>query len=255
MSPHVEVAIQAARAAGEVILPYFRNAALHVETKADQSPVTAADRAAEQVIAALLRERFPDYGVFGEEFGTQDGDGTSRWIIDPIDGTANFIRGIPLFGTLIALEQEGEITAGVVYAPAQGDLLYAARGEGAYANGERLTVSTITTLAEATLLHGGLSYLLRDGYWDGVTRLVQATRRQRGFGDYFAYTFICRGQAEVMLETDIKPYDVAPLKILIEEAGGRFSDFHGVPTIYSGNVVVSNGHVHDAVLALLHPQP
>lgn len=251
MSPHLEAAIQAAKAAGEVILPYFRHASLRVETKADQSPVTIADRAAEQAIIATLRQHFPDYGFFGEEFGTQEGRVPVRWIIDPIDGTANFIRGIPFFGTLIALEEAGEITAGVVYAPAQGDLLYAARGEGAYANGERVQVSPITELAEATLLYGGLSYFMRDGYWDSVTSLVQATRRQRGFGDYFAYTFVCRGQAEVMLETDIKPYDIAPLKILLEEAGGRLSDFRGVPTIYSGNVVASNGHVHDAVLQFL----
>lgn len=251
MPSHLEAAIAAAKAAGEVIRPYFRDASLTIETKADQSPVTAADRAAEQAIIATLRQFFPDYGFFGEEFGSQEGSAPARWIIDPIDGTANFIRGIPFFGTLIALEQDGEITTGVVYAPVQGDLLYAARGEGAYANGERLTVSSIADLAQATLLYGGLSYLMRDGYWDSVTRLVQATRRQRGFGDYFAYTFVCRGQAEVMLETDIQPYDIAPLKILIEEAGGRLSDFRGVPTIYSGNVIVSNGHVHDAVLAFL----
>ena len=235
LQQHLDVAIAAAKAAGEVILPYFRTA-LQIETKADQSPVTAADRAGEQVIVEMLRQHFPDYGVLGEEFGAQPGNIDARWIIDPIDGTQNFIRGIPFFGTLIGLEQAGEITAGVVYAPAQGDLLYAAKGLGAFANGERLDL------------------MLRDGYWEGLTRLAQATRRQRGFGDYFAYTFVCRGQAEVMLETNIKPWDVAPLKILVEEAGGRFSDFTGATTIYSGNAIVSNGHLHDAVLTLLGAQ-
>ena len=237
LQQHLDVAIAAAKAAGEVILPYFRTA-LQIETKADQSPVTAADRAGEQVIVEMLRQHFPDYGVLGEEFGAQPGNIDARWIIDPIDGTQNFIRGIPFFGTLIGLEQAGEITAGVVHAPAQGDLLYAAKGE----------------LAQATLLHGSLDLMLRDGYWEGLTRLAQATRRQRGFGDYFAYTFVCRGQAEVMLETNIKPWDVAPLKILVEEAGGRFSDFTGATTIYSGNAIVSNGHLHDAVLTLLGAQ-
>ena len=247
---HLDSAIAAAKAAGEVILPYFRTA-LQVEMKADQSPVTAADRAGEQVIVDTLRQHFPDYGVLGEEFGAQPGREDARWIIDPIDGTQNFIRGIPFFGTLIALEQAGEITVGVVHAPAQGDLLYAAKGLGAFANGERLAVSTIPDLAQATLQHGSLDLMLQDGYWEGLKRLAQATRRQRGFGDYFAYTFVCRGQAEVMLETGIKPWDVAPLKILVEEAGGRFSDFTGAPTIYSGNAMISNGRVHDAVLALL----
>jgi histidinol-phosphatase len=250
LQQYLDVAIAAAKAAGEVILPYFRTA-IAIETKADQSPVTAADRAGEQVIVEMLRRHFPEHGVLGEEFGAQAGRGDARWIIDPIDGTQNFIRGIPFFGTLIALEQAGEITVGVVHAPAQGDLLYAARGLGAFANGEPLAVSTITELAQAMLLHSSLNLMLRDGYWDGLRRLTQATRRQRGFGDYFAYTFVCRGQAEVMLETDIKPWDVAPLKIIVEEAGGRFSDFTGAPTIYSGNAIVSNGRVHDAVLALL----
>lgn len=249
-SPPLEAAIAAARVAGEVIRPYFRTA-LQVETKADQSPVTAADRAAEHAIVETLRRAFPAYGVLGEEFGAQPGQADARWIIDPIDGTQNFIRGIPYFATLIALEEAGEITVGVVYAPAEDDLLYAARGQGAFANGERLAVSNITELAQAMLVHGGLDVLLQSGYWEGFTRLVRATRRQRGFGDYFAHTFVCRGQAEVMLETDVKPWDLAPIKILIEEAGGRFTDFSGVPTIYSGNAVVSNGRVHNAVLALL----
>jgi histidinol-phosphatase len=250
LQPQLDAALAAAQAAKAVILPYFRTS-LQIDTKDDQSPVTAADRAGERVIVDTLRQYFPEYGVLGEEFGAQTGSVDARWIIDPIDGTQNFIRGIPFFGTLIALEQAGEITVGVVLAPAQGDLLYAAKGLGAFANGERLAVSTITDLAQATLLHGSLDLMLRDGYWDGLARLAQATRRQRGFGDYFAYTFVCRGQAEVMLETNIKPWDVAPLKILVEEAGGRFSDFAGAPSIYSGHAMISNGHVHDAVLDLL----
>lgn len=250
MSRHLEAALAAAKAAGEVILPYFRTA-LQIEVKEDQSPVTAADRAAERVIVDTLRQYFPEYGMLGEEFGLQPGQVETRWIIDPIDGTQNFIRGIPYFATLIGLEQDGDITVGVVHAPAHGDLLYAEKGAGAFANGERLQVSTITDLAQATLLHGSLDLMMRDGHWDGLTRLVQATRRQRGFGDYFAYTFVCRGQAEAMLETNVKPWDLAPLKILVEEAGGRFTDFTGEPNIYSGNALVSNGHVHETVVRLL----
>lgn len=255
MSTHrpsqLTAAIDAAEAAGEVILSYFRSD-LQVDTKADQSPVTAADRAAEQIIVDRLRRQFPEYGFLGEEFGAQPGQIDARWIIDPIDGTQNFIRGIPYFATLLALEEAGEITLGVVYAPAEQTLLYATRGEGAFSNArERLAVSSIATLSQAMLVHGGLDILRHGGYWDGLTRLVDATARQRGFGDYFAYTFVCRGQAEVMVEADVKPWDLAPLKIIVEEAGGRFSDFTGAPTIYGGTAVASNGYVHDAVLDLL----
>jgi len=255
MSTHrpeqLTAAIDAVKAAGEVILSYFRSD-LQVDTKADQSPVTAADRAAEQIIVEKLRRQFPEYGFLGEEFGAQAGQTDVRWIIDPIDGTQNFIRGIPYFATLLALEEAGEITLGVVYAPAEQTLLYAARGTGAFSHDQqRLAVSPITSLTQAMLVHGGLDILRRGGYWEGLTRLVDTTARQRGFGDYFAYTFVCCGQAEVMVEADVKPWDLAPLKIIVEEAGGRFTDFTGAPTIYGGTAVASNGHVHDAVLDTL----
>lgn len=247
----LEAAVRAAKAAGEVILPYFRTA-LQVETKADQSPVTAADRAAEQMIVETLQSQFPDYGFLGEEFGEQVGTTDARWIIDPIDGTQNFIRGIPYFATLLALEEAGEITHGVIYAPAEQILFYAARGFGAFTNDHQpLAVSSIDNLSQAMLVHGGLDILRQGGYWDGFIKLIDATARQRGFGDYFAHTFVFRGQAEVMVEADVKPWDLAPLKIIAEEAGGRFTDFTGQPTIYGGNAIVSNRHVHAAVLNLL----
>jgi len=225
-----------------------------VTLKADQTPVTQADREAEAAIVERLRAAFPDVGILGEEFGAQGAQG-HRWIIDPIDGTKNFIRGIPYWATLIALEEDGEITVGVVHAPATGDLLWARRGAGAFANGRPLRVSAIDRLAEATLLHSSLTYLRRlepARYWDGFLRLVDATGRQRGFGDYFGYTFVLRGQAELMLEADLKPWDLAPFKVLFEEAGGRFSDFEGRPTIYSGTALASNGRLHDEALALLN---
>ena len=247
----LEAAVRAAKAAGEVILPYFRTA-LQVETKADQTPVTATDRAAEQAIMAILRSQFPDCGFLGEEFGEQAGTTDARWIIDPIDGTSNFIRGIPYFATLLGLEEAGEITHGVIYAPAEQALFYAAKGFGAFMNDHQpLAVSSISELSQAMLVHGGLDILRQSGYWDGFTKLIDATARQRGFGDYFAHTFVLRGQAEVMVEADVKPWDLAPLKIIAEEAGGRFTDFTGQPTIYGGNGIVSNRHVHAEVLTLL----
>ncbi len=215
--------------------------------------MTQADRETEQAIVERLRAAFPDIGVLGEEYGAQ-GAQWRRWIIDPIDGTKNFIRGIPYWATLIALEEDGEVTLGVVHAPATGDLLWARRGAGAFANGRPLRVSTIDRLADATLLHSSLNYVRRLGpprYWDGFLGLVDRTDRQRGFGDYFAYTFVLRGQAELLLEADLAPWDLAPFKVLFEEAGGRLTDFEGRPTIYSGTVLASNGRVHAEALAVL----
>jgi len=249
MDVRLETAIRAARAGGEVAMRYFRTE-LAVEHKSDASPVTVADRETEQRIVAVLRESFPGHGVLGEEFGGS-GESGARWIIDPIDGTKSFIRGIPFFACLVALEEDGEITTGAVYAPATDDLLYAQKGEGAYDKNGRLRVSEVGALGEAMLVFGGANVLRERGYWPAYERLVDASARQRAYGDYFGYTFVARGQCEAMLEVDIKPWDLAPLKIIIEEAGGRFTDFAGRPTIYSGTAVASNGRVHDELLAAL----
>lgn len=248
MDKTLEVAIEAARAAGEIALRYFTGR-VEVEWKADRTPVTPADREAERAIVEILGSAFPEWGFLGEESGSS-GQGRVRWIVDPIDGTKNFVRGIPFWATLIGLEEQGEITLGVIHAPATGDLLYARKGAGAHANGERLRVSSIATLAEATLLHASLNYF-RGERWDGFVRLVDATQRQRGFGDYLAYALVVRGQAELAVEADLKPWDLAAVKILVEEAGGRFTDLAGRPTIYSGTALASNGLVHDEALRLL----
>jgi len=248
----LEAALDAARTAGALALRYFRGD-LRVMRKADQTPVTQADHEAEAAIVERLRPVFPDIGFLGEEFGAQGGQ-SRRWIVDPIDGTKNFVRGIPYWATLLALEEEGEITLGVIHSPATGELFWARRGQGAWVDGVPLRVSVVDDLADAMLVHSSLNLLrpLRGGRcWDGFVRLVERTDRQRGFGDYFGYTFVLRGQAELMLEADVKPWDIAPFKVLVEEAGGRFTDFAGLPTIHSGNALVSNGHLHEDALSLL----
>jgi histidinol-phosphatase len=249
----LEAALDAARAAGAIALRYFRSD-VRVMQKADQTPVTQADQEAEAAIVERLRPAFPDVGFLGEEFGAQ-GTQSRRWIVDPIDGTKNFVRGIPYWATLIALEEEGDVTLGVVHSPATGELYWARRGQGAWVDGVALRVSPVDRLADAMLVHSSLN-LLRplDGgrCWDGFVRLVERTDRQRGFGDYFGYTFVLRGQAEVMLEADVKPWDIAPFKVLFEEAGGRFTDFAGKPTIYSGTALASNGRLHAEALAVLN---
>jgi len=253
MDPRLEVAVAAAQAAGEVALRYFRTG-LTVEYKGDRSPVTRADRECEQRIIEVLHAAFPEYGVVGEEFGERPG-AHARWIIDPIDGTKNFIRGIPYFATLIALEEDGEITAGVIYAPAVDDLLYAQKGHGAFDRSGRLHVSPITSLRQGLVVFGGIDIFRAAGRWDAFERLVRASGRQRGFGDYFGHTFVARGQAEAMVELDLKPWDLAPIKIIIEEAGGRFTDFTGAATIYGGTAIASNGAVHDEILQLIGSAP
>ena len=179
--------------------------------------MTAADREAEQRAVAVLRDAFPDHGILGEEFGERSGTG-ARWIIDPIDGTKSFIRGIPFFATLIALEEDGDITTGAVYAPALDDLLYAQRGSGAFDKQGRLRVSRVDTLSRSMLVFGGPGMLRSGGYWPAYERLIDHSARQRGYGDYFGYTFVARGQAEAMIDVDLKPWDLAALKIIIEEA-------------------------------------
>jgi histidinol-phosphatase len=248
MDKRLEVAIAAAKAGGAVALQYFRTG-LQVELKGDRSPVTRADRDCEQRIVEVLTAAYPDHGIVGEEFGERPGAG-ARWIVDPIDGTKNFIRGIPFWASLIGLEEDGEISTGVVYAPAIDDLLYAQRGAGAYDSRGRLHVSRIGGLRESMVVFGGLDVFRRAGLWNGFECLVRASGRQRGFGDYFGHTFVARGQAEAMIELDLKPWDLAAIKIIIEEAGGRFSDFKGNATIYGGNAIASNGLVHDEILEM-----
>jgi histidinol-phosphatase len=250
MDSILSAAIDAARAAGDVALHYFRTN-LTVETKADRTPVTKADRECETKITEVLSARFPEHGFLGEELGERQGTANARWIIDPIDGTKNFIRGIPFFATLIALEEAGEITAGVMYAPAINDLLYARKGQGAFANGQQVHVSDVAELHNAMLIHGGLKDLKVRPCWEPFLRLVEATARQRGFGDALGHSIVISGHAEVALEPEAKPWDLAATKILVTEAGGRFSDFAGTDSIYTGNAVVSNGRVHEAVVRIL----
>jgi histidinol-phosphatase len=250
----LEAMIGAARAAGEVALRYYRGG-FDVVIKADQTPVTQADREAEQLIVERLARAFPDCGFLGEEFG-DSGARDRRFIIDPIDGTKNFVRGIPVWATLLALEEGGEVTAGVVHNPALGEMFWARRGGGAFRNGERVTVSSIAQLAEAQLVHSALRPLRKAGYWEGFARLVDATERQRGFGDYMGYTLVAEGKAEIYAEiyveaSGLKPWDLAPCKILVEEAGGVFTDLQGRATIYTDSALASNGHLHEAALRLL----
>jgi histidinol-phosphatase len=245
-------AVDAARAAGQIALRYYRTG-FDVMVKSDLSPVTQADREAEAAIVEILAKACPDVGMLGEELGAR-GNQETRWIVDPIDGTRNFIRHIPYWATLIALEDRGELLAGVMHAPATGDLYTARRGAGARCNGEPIRVSKCDAMKEAFFVHAGLDIVREQGFWDGLSRIVDATDRQRGFGDFVGYALVAEGKADIYFELDLKPWDLAAPRLVVEEAGGRFTDHNGEPTIYTGSALASNGALHDAALALLRRQ-
>lgn len=223
--------------------------------KEDGSPVTAADKECERVIRQAIAARFPDDAILGEEEGESSGasqDGKKRkWIVDPIDGTYGFARGIPFFSTLLALEIDDEVVLGVVSAPAMNDMFWAEKGRGAFKNGTRLTVSDNREFAQSQFSFGGANRILAEGYWPGFTKLIECTARQRGFGDYLGFAYVFEGKAEAHVEIGVKPWDLAPMKILIEEAGGKYSDLGGGQSIYTGSCIVTNGQNHESWLSAL----
>jgi histidinol-phosphatase len=241
--------VAAARAGGAVALGHFRRG-VEVQIKADRSPVSIADREGEQAIAGILDRACPGYGYLGEELGER-GPVTRRFIVDPIDGTRNFVRRIGYWAVLVALEEDGVITAGVIHEPVSGDTYRARRGQSAWLNDAPIRVSEIDDLAGATLTHGTLRIIRRRGRWDAFVRLVDATRSQRGFGDYMGYAWLAAGRVEIALGLNLKVWDLAAPKIVIEEAGGRLTDMDGHDSLSSGHALATNGRLHPAVLETL----
>lgn len=228
---------------------------LRVDAKPDATLVTQVDTEIEERLRSRIRAAFPDHGVVGEELGTIAGDAGTRWIIDPIDGTHNLVRGIPVFATLIAVEQKGELVAAAVSAPALSRRWHAVRGGGAFVRdliGERrIHVSTIAELGEAQVLSSGLQPMHRAGYGDAVARLADTAWRDRGFGDFWGYMLVAEGAAEVMLEIGPTIWDLAAPALIVQEAGGRMTDFSGRPSYEGPQALATNGRVADAVVSLL----
>jgi histidinol-phosphatase len=245
-----EAAIEAAQDAGRLAKRYF-DSEFAVEWKKDQSPVTVADREAEALLRTRLLGAFPDDGFLGEETGEKAGASGFRWIIDPIDGTRNFVRGIPIWGTLVGLEYKGEQIAGVVDVPALGQRFRALRGDGAYRDQRQIRVSDVSALEKATLFYTGMAWFVRAGYADGFRELVECVQTDRGYGDFYGHMLVAQGSGELMVEHGVHPWDMAALKPIVEEAGGRFTDWRDDPTIYRPDVIASNGKLHTEALTIL----
>lgn len=247
----LSVARMAAQKGGQRANQYFQKK-ITVLKKIDRSPVTRADREAEVVIRGILRKSFPTHQLCGEEYGWNKKDRAEfKWWIDPVDGTRQFIRDIPFWGTLVALEYRKEVVVGVIHHPALKLTVWAAKGLGCYVNGKRAHVSRIPKLQKGTFTCGGFR-LTVPSYRKNLLKLIDQTYDDRAYGDCFGHSLVIQGKVEAMLDPVVKPYDVAAIKICVEEAGGKFTDLKGQPSIYSGNALSTNGRVHAQVLRVVH---
>jgi histidinol-phosphatase len=249
------LAIELADLADAITLRYFRAADLRVDRKADASEVTEADRGAEAAMRARLADARPGHAVLGEEDGLLGPPGaTHRWIIDPIDGTSNFVKGVPVWATLIALQVDDEVVVGVASAPALGRRWWAARGAGAHADGRPITVSAVGELPRAHLAHAGVGTWFEHGRGDAFVDLTKRVWRGRGLGDFWMHCLVAEGAFDVACEPIVSLWDVAAIQVIVEEAGGRFTDLDGRATPDGGSAVSTNGLLHDVVLDALGRQ-
>lgn len=246
-------ALDATHDAGRLALSYFDNN-VAVEWKENDTPVTVADRKAEELLRSRLLGLFPQDGFLGEESGKVTGTSGYRWIIDPIDGTRSFVRNIPLWGTLVGLEFNGDPVAGVCFLPAfgkEGQTFHALRGHGAYRDQTRLSVSKVDKLEEGQFFYSSLSWFMASGVKEAFLDMTHRSQRQRGFGDFYGFMLVAQGSGEIMLEYGVSPWDVAALVPILEEAGGTFTDWDGNRTIYRPDILASNGIMHASMLQLL----
>jgi Archaeal fructose-1,6-bisphosphatase and related enzymes of inositol monophosphatase family len=253
--PHSEflaTALEAAQAADEVVRRYYQRN-LRITIKADKSPVTEADVETEKTIRAILARKFPSHGFHGEETGTSALDAEYVWFVDPIDGTKAFVREYPMFSTQIALAHRGRLIVGVSSAPAYGELAYGEIGVGAWLNERPIHVSSIDALEDAALSTGNLKTLATGPYWPAFGRLVARLSRIRGYGDFLHYHLLASGRIDAVVESDVNILDVGACAVIVEAAGGRFTDLEGrALTPASASVLATNGRLHDAVHDAIH---
>jgi histidinol-phosphatase len=246
-----EIAVDAAHQAGRFALQHF-DVGVAVEWKHDQSPVTLADRGAEELLRTTLLTRFPQDGFLGEESGAVPGSSGFRWIIDPIDGTRSFVRGVPLWATLVGLEYRGELIGGVTYLPAMNQTFRALRGDGAFRDDRPIHVSRVSSLKEAHVFYSSISWFAKAGRESQFLRLIKQTQRQRGFGDFYGFVLVAQGSGEFMVEHGVHAWDLGALVPLVEEAGGKMTAWDGKIDIAKPDVLASNGLLHETALRILN---
>lgn len=251
MNHFLEKALEAATAASVPIMARFHGS-FEVEIKADQTPVTVADREAEQEIRQVLSSAFPDHGICGEEYGADQEGADYLWLVDPIDGTKSFVRGTGMFSTQIALMHQDEIILGVSNAPAMNELCWAVRGEGAWLDGERLQASAVGDIEEASISTGNLVGLAGSPLWPRLGEVVRRAHRFRGYGDYWHYHRLAAGQLDAVIESDVNILDIAALSLIVSEAGACFTDLAGAPVdLQTTSVLAAPAGLHAGLLELL----
>jgi histidinol phosphatase-like enzyme (inositol monophosphatase family) len=238
---------------GEAALDLYRGgASQRARKKPDRSPVTEADEAVEQRLLAYLRDRYPEAAFLGEETGRSGPQGAGlRWVVDPIDGTRAFMRGIPTWSILVGLEAEGEPVLGIAAMPAAQDVFVAVLGDGAWGNGRPLKVSEVESVGDCAIAHGALSQFTDAGLGALLPRLGESTYTQRGFADFDGYRQLLWGRVDAMIDPGIQPWDVCAAAVIVREAGGRFSSLDGEPTVHGRGALASNGHVHEGLLRVI----
>jgi histidinol-phosphatase len=252
MDSFLQSALTAANAASKEILRYYRGD-FEVELKADQTPVTVADRKAEEIIRGIVLSEFPDHGFYGEEGGQQHVDAEYLWLVDPIDGTKSFVGGYGMFSTQIALMHRGRLVLGVSSAPAAGEMAWAARGMGAMLDGSRVNVSSKTRLSEASISTGNLRTMARSSQWAQLGKIFALVNRTRGYGDYYHYHRLAAGQIDAVIESDVNILDIAALSVIVEEAGGIFTDLEGrAPDLQTTSVLAAVPGLHGQLLDMLN---
>lgn len=262
----LEFAVAAAKVAGAVVHRSFQDSDLRVETKVDRTVVTEADRSAERQLRTALTQDFPNDAIVGEEYGTTSGTSGWTWYLDPIDGTQAFVRGVPLFGTLIGAEYHGESRIGVIFLPALGEIVYASKGEGCFwqrgmhwdgAFGysvvptHRAQVSRVASMNDAMFCTTWMQSFVATEQVDVFGKLCEATGVFRGWGDCYGYALVATGRAEIMVDPQLNVWDAAPMLVILEEAGGRYTTFDGKPDIHAGSGVATNGKLHAATLKVI----
>jgi histidinol-phosphatase len=251
LSELLSVAMEAAYLGGKRTLAYF-NAGVAVETKADDTPVTCADRESEAVIRAYVARHYPAHGIIGEEGGSTAGDPEYRWIIDPIDGTKTFVRGVPLYGVLIGVEVRGEPSVGVIYMPALDEMVSAADGLGCRWNGRPCQVSDVSELRDGAVMCSDARMAMARS--DVYERISSQTKFQRTWADCYGYALVATGRAEVMMDPAMNPWDCAPMLPILREAGGHFTDWSGKETIWGKDAVATNGKLHGKVMEIFREE-